>query len=165
MLDFCGGYAIIVVERGMIMNLIKYSVKLVKEQVLEYDTEITTPTALFEVAQRMLEDETQEVLLLIALDNRHRPVGLFEVHRGTVNRASVSPRDIFIRLFSCNAVNFFIAHNHPSGSCIPSGNDTELTKALIGAGEMLDLPLLDHVIIGDKDNRYSFRQKMTYLWK
>lgn len=77
---------------------------------------------------------------------------------GCVNMALISPREIFLEALKDKAVNIILVHNHPSGDPTPSRADRELTDNVAGAGEQMDIPLLDHIIIGD--NRYtSFKEQ------
>ena len=75
--------------------------------------------------------------------------------RGTVDSCLIHPRDIF--RFACvnNASSLLIAHNHPSQDCTPSDHDHSITKRLVKAGKLLQMPIVDHVILTDEDY-YSF---------
>ena len=77
---------------------------------------------------------------------------------GSVNKSLISPRDVFITALREEAVNVILVHNHPSGDPTPSGADTDVTKNIEELGAKLDVPLLDHVIIGD-NKYYSFRKE------
>ena len=81
--------------------------------------------------------------------------------QGTVDpgeKAVGRPREIFLEALKDKAVNIILVHNHPSGDPTPSRADRELTDNVAGAGEQMDIPLLDHIIIGD--NRYtSFKEQ------
>ena len=77
---------------------------------------------------------------------------------GSVNMALISPREIFLEALKDKAVSLILAHNHPSGDPTPSRSDRELTENVAKVGNQMDIPLLDHIIIGD--NRYtSFREQ------
>lgn len=92
----------------------------------------------------------QEVFWVIALDSKHRP--LAEPQRvavGTVNGVSVHPRDVFKVAVRWNAQSVIVVHNHPSGDPSPSREDILLTRRLQEAAQMMGIPLLDHVILGD----------------
>lgn len=103
--------------------------------------------------------KAEEHLWLIALDNKCKPIGVFEVSHGTVNSSAISPREIFVRLCLCGAANCILAHNHPSGDATPSQDDINATSRIKEAGELMDIRLLDHVIIGQE--YYSFREQST----
>ena len=77
---------------------------------------------------------------------------------GSVNMALISPREIFLEALKDKAVSLILVHNHPSGDPTPSRSDRELTENVAKVGNQMDIPLLDHIIIGD--NRYtSFREQ------
>ena len=80
---------------------------------------------------------------------------------GSVKMALISPREIFMMALECKAVNIVLLHNHPSGDPTPSQADRELTANVCELGEKMDIPLLDHIIIGD--NRYTSFRELSYL--
>lgn len=98
----------------------------------------------------------EEHMWVIALDTKCQPIGVFELSHGTVDASLITPREIFVRLCLCGAVQFVMAHNHPSGDVTPSMQDMQVTKQVKEAGKIMNIVLLDHVIIGDK--LYSFRE-------
>lgn len=95
---------------------------------------------------RHLENEQVRMLLL---DNRCRLIMDEVLSTGTVNFSVLSPRDIFIRALEYRAVYIMLLHNHPSGDPEPSGEDYTMTAKIKAAGSFLQIPLLDHIIIGD----------------
>ena len=68
---------------------------------------------------------------------------------GTINASLISPREIFIKALEAKAVHILLVHNHPSGDPTPSRADIEINKKVMESGELLDIRLLDHIIIGD----------------
>ena len=74
-----------------------------------------------------------ELVYLIALDNRAKPLAFFLLNRGTVNRSMVDIRGMMISLFLCNAAGFILVHNHVSGECIPSQEDGRVTERIKAA--------------------------------
>jgi DNA repair protein RadC len=85
-------------------------------------------------------------------------VSTVTVHIGTVNMSVVGPREVFREAVRENAAALVVAHNHPSGDPSPSPEDIAVTRKLVEVGEILDIPLLDHVIVGD-EHYYSMREK------
>lgn len=77
---------------------------------------------------------------------------------GTINRSVVHPREIFKNAYLCSASGIICIHNHPSGDVTPSLEDKRLTKALVDISRIQNIPILDHVIIGE-DNYFSFMEK------
>lgn len=99
----------------------------------------------------------KEQCLCIFLDGSMGLIREQVMSEGTVNASLISSREIFMEALLAKAVNFMVLHNHPSGSAAPSTADAEMTKKLWKASELMDIPLIDHLIIGD-NNYYSFRE-------
>lgn len=96
----------------------------------------------------------KEVLLVIYLDSSHAIINSETVAEGTINVNTVYPRELVKKALDQNASALIIAHNHPSGSLEPSNQDFRLTRTLALLGNMMQIQLLDHIIIGD--GSYSF---------
>ena len=95
------------------------------------------------------ECKAEEYIWMLALNHGCRAIGIFEISHGTVNSAVISPREVFIRLCLIGAVNFVLVHNHPSGVLVPSKEDIKLTHRMKECGELMNIPLFDHIIIGN----------------
>lgn len=98
-----------------------------------------------------LRDYPHEVFACLLLDNRHRVIAFEELFRGTIDAASVYPREVVKLALARNAAALIIAHNHPSGVAEPSRADERLTQRLKEALALVDIRLLDHFVIGDGD--------------
>lgn len=98
-----------------------------------------------------LRDRTQEVFACLFLDSRHRVIRYSELFQGTVDGATVHPREVVRQALELNAAAVIAAHNHPSGVPEPSTADRSLTRRLGDALALVDVRLLDHVVIGDGD--------------
>jgi len=96
-----------------------------------------------------LRDHPFEVFACLFLDNRHRVIGFDELFRGTIDGASVHPREVVRRALGHNAAAVILAHNHPSGVAEPSAADQSLTRRLKDALGLVDVRVLDHFVIGD----------------
>lgn len=96
-----------------------------------------------------LRDHLQEVFACLFLDNKHRVIELEEMFYGTVNGASVHPREVVKRALHHNAAAVIFAHNHPSGISEPSHADRHITEQLVEALKLIDVRVLDHIVIGD----------------
>ncbi len=94
---------------------------------------------------------TQEVFVVLALDVRNVVIGELEIARGCLTGVEVHPREVFRPLIRCGAAAAIAAHNHPSGDPMPSPEDIELTRRLRAAGDLVGIPLLDHVVVGASD--------------
>ena len=100
--------------------------------------------------------ETEQVRLLI-LDGKNAVQDDLELSNGSFNASLAAPREIFYNALKPKAVSILLLHNHPSGDPTPSKDDIILTKRIIETGNLIGIPLVDHIIIGD--NRYvSFRE-------
>jgi DNA repair protein RadC len=93
----------------------------------------------------------QEVFWVMGLDVKHRVIGELEVARGTLDGVAVHPRDVFRPLLRMAAVAGIVVHNHPSGDPTPSPEDVELTRRLRDAGQLVGVPIVDHVVVGAGD--------------
>lgn len=100
----------------------------------------------------------EEYAYIVAFDNRLRVKGLCEIGHGSINGSNIDIRSAFEKLFALGAFSFALVHNHPSGLCAPSNEDFSVTKRIIDAGKLLDLPCVEHLIIGD-GTYYSFRKE------
>lgn len=90
-----------------------------------------------------------EVFACLFLDNRHRVITFEPLFNGTIDSASVHPREVVRRCLANNAAAVILAHNHPSGVCEPSAADEAITRRLKDALALVDVRVLDHLVIGD----------------
>jgi DNA repair protein RadC len=97
--------------------------------------------------QRLLADEPVEVCGLYCLSVRHHVLAYHELSRGTITETLVHPREVFKVALLANAVSVVIGHNHQSGDPTPSAADIAMTARLVRAGELMNVPLLDHLIV------------------
>ena len=102
-------------------------------------------------------DMDKEHFIVILLDTRNKIIRDEIVSIGTINSAIIHPREVFRNAIRENSNAIILAHNHPSGSPMPSKNDIQITKQIIEAGKILDIKVLDHVIIG-KDKYWSWNE-------
>jgi DNA repair protein RadC len=98
-----------------------------------------------------LRDYPYEVFGCLFLDNRHRIIAFEELFKGTIDGASVHPREVVRCALDRNAAAVILAHNHPSGVAEPSAADARLTERLKQALSLIDVRVLDHLIVGDAD--------------
>lgn len=104
--------------------------------------------------------DEREHFVAVLLDNRRRVKGVVTVSIGTLTASLVHPREVFRPAIVAGAAGIVVAHNHPSGDCRPSQEDRAATRRLKEAGDLLGIPLLDHVVIGGGDGAfYSFREE------
>jgi len=102
--------------------------------------------------QARLRDYPYEVFAALFLDNRHRVLAFEELFRGTIDGASVHPREVVRRALRHNAAALILSHNHPSGVAEPSQADQRITVRLRDALALVDVRVLDHLVIGDGES-------------
>ena len=118
----------------------------------------TEPGSVADYYMEEYRHREQEHLLLLFLDNKSNLLGEKELFTGTVNASLVSPREIYLEALKFHAVGIILLHNHPSGDPTPSDADRRITRKVWEAGSLLDIPLLDHIVIGDR-KYVSFREE------
>lgn len=102
-----------------------------------------------------------EQVILVMTDNKNQLMKELIISKGTVNQSMLSTREIFIDALRFRAVNILLIHNHPSGDPTPSKADIQITKQINEAAKLLNIPLVDHIIIGD--NKYSSLRELGLL--
>ena len=110
---------------------------------------LTSPKEVFSHLQALLADYEHEVFALLMLDSRHRVIAFEELFRGTLDGASVYPREVVKLALEHNAAAIILVHNHPSGVAEPSQADRQLTERLKEALGLIEVRVLDHFIVGD----------------
>ncbi|MDX1454702.1 MAG: DNA repair protein RadC [Gammaproteobacteria bacterium] len=108
--------------------------------------------------QARLRDRPHEVFLCLLLDNRHRLLDSLELFRGTIDGASVYPREVVKEALARGAAAVIFAHNHPSGVAEPSAADRQITRRLKNALALVDIRTLDHLVVGDGET-VSFAER------
>ncbi|MGH8280631.1 MAG: RadC family protein [Gammaproteobacteria bacterium] len=118
-------------------------------EALQRGNPLTDPAATRQYLITRLRDLPQEVFCCLYLDNRHRVVAFEELFHGTLDGASVHPREVLRKALGHNAAAIIFAHNHPSGVAEPSDADRRLTQRLKDALALVDIRVLDHFVVGD----------------
>jgi DNA repair protein RadC len=128
----------------------KYKVQLVRDGSVPFTTKIcSTPRQAADLFRAFVGDSDREHLIAIFLDTQNRFLGLHTVSIGTLDHSVVHPREVFKAAILSNASSLVLAHNHPSGESAPSEEDVRITRELQKAGELLDIPLMDHIVVGE----------------
>lgn len=96
-----------------------------------------------------MRHKEMEVILLLLLDNKLGLIEEYTLSQGTVRASLLSSREIFIKALKCRACHLMLLHNHPSGDPSPSRQDIVITQKIKEAGELMDIPLIDHIVLGD----------------
>jgi DNA repair protein RadC len=108
-----------------------------------------SPAATREFLVARLRDVPHELFCCLHLDNRHRLIAFEELFRGTIDGASVHPREVVKQALARNSAAVILAHNHPSGIAEPSHADELITRRLREALQLVDIRVLDHLIVAD----------------
>lgn len=116
---------------------------------LERGEAITDPSATGNFLRLRLRESLREVFACLFLDNQHRLIAYEELFFGTIDGASVHPREVVRRALGHNAAAVVLAHNHPSGVAEPSQADVRITERLQAALSLIDVRVLDHIVVGD----------------
>ena len=116
--------------------------KLTKGQAL------TSPSLTYSCLQTLLQGYEHEVFAILFLDSQHRVIKFEELFQGTLDAASVYPREVVKAALVCNAAAVILVHNHPSGLPEPSRSDRTLTETLRAALATVEIRVLDHIVIG-----------------
>jgi DNA repair protein RadC len=104
-----------------------------------------------EAVQLILHDMSvleQEELWVILVDTRNQLISIEDIYRGSLNSSQVRVGELFKNAIRRNAASIIVAHNHPSGDPTPSPDDIAVTRAIVEAGKLLDVDVLDHLVIG-----------------
>lgn len=131
---------------------------LVKESTKNYSDEqqLDSPVKIVKMMNFVYNAEnlTEEFLWALCFDAKCHLKGIFEISHGLMNASLASPREVFQKLCLLGAYCFVLVHNHPSGDTTPSKEDVRTTKRFKECGELMNIHLLDHIIIGE--DYYSF---------
>jgi DNA repair protein RadC len=119
---------------------------------------ISDPSSTRDFFQAWLRDQPREAFACLYLDNRHRVIHCEALFHGTIDGASVYPREVVRRCIELRAAAVIFAHNHPSGIAEPSQADRQITRRLQDALALVDVRVLDHLVIGDGETT-SFAER------
>jgi len=120
---------------------------------------VGSPEDVASFVRKVLCDNSREQVIALFLNGAHQVAGFSIVSIGTANATSAHPHEIFQRAIGAGAVSLIMAHNHPSENTEPSPEDRYFTRKLKEAGELLCIPLLDHVIVTNTAH-YSFKEAL-----
>ena len=147
------------VKRSYIPQL---AVRLIKEcnLITTAPKIIRSPEDAYRILQSVFDELTVEHFVVILLNTKNHVLAISTISCGSLNSAIVHPRELFrvALLHGGTTPSMIIAHNHPSGDCTPSTEDISLTKRLVEAGKMMDMPVLDHLICCS-NSFFSFKEK------
>ncbi|HAX51793.1 JAB domain-containing protein [Muricomes intestini] len=135
------------------------NVRLVREPSLYSETPLNTPQAITELMADELSKYDREVMCVLNMKTNGQCINMNIASMGAINHTLISPREIFKSAILANASHVILLHNHPSGSVQPSHEDLVVTEQLEKCGQLLGIPVRDHVIIGGTNKKmYSFAE-------
>ena len=136
----------------------QYKLMLVREKEIEYSHKINSVDDAVDLIMSLgISDAPEEHVYLLCLDVKGKIISIHEVSHGMLSSAPISIRALFSRALLNNSAAIIVTHNHPSGDPAPSAEDLSATERISSAGELLEIPLLDHIIIG-ADCYFSMKQ-------
>lgn len=121
--------------------------KMVNEGAAQYRAPVATARGVVEMVKPMLKDSYREEVLVIGLSSANVPNVIHTVGSGGPNQSPVVVGNVFKPLLLSNSTGFILVHNHPGSTLSPSSADRTITRRVKEAGEMLEIPMLDHVIV------------------
>jgi len=127
------------------------------EHKMQRGASFTSPAAVKEYLCAKLAGYEHEVFAVLFLDTKHRLIEYVEMFHGTIDSASVHPREVVKEALRLNAAAVIVSHNHPSGNPEPSGADRSLTQRLKEALALVDVVTLDHVVAGNSAASFAER--------
>ena len=131
------------------ISLVAKAIRCLEAKYLVLTDILTSPKETREYLKLRLCGRTYEVFACLFLDNRHRVIRYEELFKGTIDGASVHPREVVRRVIETNAAAVIFAHNHPSGIAEPSQADIRITARLKDALALIEVRVLDHLIVGE----------------
>lgn len=136
------------------------NVRLVDAPSLYSEEVLDSPEAVSKVVAEEFKNYDREVFAVINLNTKLKPININICSVGTLDATLINPREAFKSTILSNASAFIAVHNHPSGDVNPSREDISVTKRLMDCGNLLDIKMLDHIIIGGGSGEiYSFNEK------
>ncbi|WP_027250564.1 RadC family protein [Photobacterium halotolerans] len=128
--------------------VLEMSLRYLSEKLAKGDA-LSSPEYTRQYLSQMLRDRHREAFYVLFLDNQHRVISGEVMFEGTIDAASVYPREVVKRSLELNAAALILAHNHPSGVAEPSQADRRITQRISDALALVDIRILDHFVVGD----------------
>ncbi|HEY9676512.1 MAG TPA: JAB domain-containing protein [Drouetiella sp.] len=159
-------------RKGSLLDKLNYDVPKIRLCLVNENTKSRVPFAIqtpMDAARLLkpLQHASEEHFVSVHLNARNEVIGIHEVSHGTLSSSLVHPREVFKAALMANSYAIIVCHNHPSGSSIePSKEDIETTKQLLGAGKLMGIAVVDHLILSpsDMNDVYSLREHLPHLW-
>jgi DNA repair protein RadC len=147
-----------VAKSSVLVAAIELGRRIASTKLADSNPLLSSPESVAELIMYEMSALDQEYLKTILVDTRNRLIKIITVYHGSLNASIVRVGEVFRDAIRCNAAGIIVTHNHPSGDPSPSAEDIRITSALVEAGQLLDMPVLDHIIIG-RGSYISLREK------
>ncbi|MBT4160425.1 MAG: DNA repair protein RadC [Gammaproteobacteria bacterium] len=148
--DFLNCRGVGVAKYAQLISALEMSRRYLRSGI-ERGESISDPSITRQFLQLKLRHCAREIFACLFLDNQHRLIRYEEMFYGTIDGASVHPREVIRRALELNAAAIIFAHNHPSGVAEPSHADKRITERLSSALALVDIRVLDHLVVGDTE--------------
>lgn len=146
--NFCAALGLGTAKFSQLQAVLEMARRHLQESLTRTDA-FTSPGLARQYVTAQLRHRQQEVFAVMWLDNQHRLLGFQELFYGTIDGASVYPREVVKAALGMNAAAAIFTHNHPSGVAEPSQADQQITGRLVKALGLVDIRVLDHLVVGD----------------
>ena len=128
---------------------------------------VNTPAEAAQLVREEMRDLDREEFRVLLLNTKNALIRVADVSRGSLNASIVEPREVFKDAIATSAAGMILVHNHPSGDPTPSSEDIAITKRLVKAGELLNIAVLDHIILGyrttGRDHDYASPKELGLM--
>lgn len=148
--DFCSAPGLGSAKYAQLQAVLEMSRRHLRANLDEGDV-MANPQAVRHFLLGHLRHYQQEVFACLFLDSQHRVIRFEPLFYGTIDAASVYPREVVKKALQLNAAAVILSHNHPSGVAEPSAADEQITRRLSDALALVDIRVLDHMVVGDKE--------------
>lgn len=145
--EFCQGHGLGQAKYVQLQAVLEMSRRYLQETI-RHQSFLNNPEDTKRYLQSKLAHQEREVFACLYLDNKHHVIAFEELFQGTIDSASIHPREVVKSTLQHNAAAVIFAHNHPSGNPEPSGSDINITLQLKNALKLIDVRVLDHLVIG-----------------
>ncbi len=148
--DFCRGLGLGTAKYAQLQAVLEMARRHLSATMKEGDS-LTSPDLVRTYLSAQLRHQPQEIFAVLFLDSQNRLIAYDEIFFGTIDGASVYPREVVKKALARNAAAAILAHNHPSGIAEPSQADQLITRRLQEALDLVGVRVIDHMIVGDKE--------------
>lgn len=148
--EFCKGLGLGAAKYAQLQAVLEMARRHLSSSMKTGDL-LTAPNMVRDYLRAQLRHQQREIFAVLFLDSQNRLIAYDELFQGTIDGASVHPREVVKQALARNAAAVILAHNHPSGVAEPSQADRRITERLQVALELVDVRVLDHMVVGDAE--------------